>query len=142
MPIPSLAGVYKLVAHMFRHGKQHAPGALVELTHEEASEGLAQGTITKPTAADQKAATERAAERAGLPTGDESLGGGSPPEVIEATRLRAEAEAKAAADKAEADRAEAERLAAEQTQGKTSTEPPTAGSSETTPESKGGKKAK
>lgn len=156
----TLAGLYTLVTHMFRHGKQHKPGDVLELTHEEAAEGLQDGTIKRTGSEVQQVASAKAFERMTSTDGDSSdlkLGGGSPPEVVEAARLRREAEEKAAAEaeaKAKADaeaaaKAEADRKAAEEAEQlrlaaeSQSTTAPSAGTGgEAAPETKGGKKAK
>jgi|HubBroStandDraft_6_1064221.scaffolds.fasta_scaffold1083175_2 hypothetical protein len=129
----SLAGVYKLVTQMFHTGKRLKPGELVTLSHEDAALGLKQGTIKRPDAGDQKAASEAAFARmpAQAPTG---LGGGSPPELVEQLRREAEARKLKAAE---------EQAAAEATKAP-STEPAVPVTAENAPpEGKGGgKKAK
>ena len=58
----SMAGMYELLTHMFHNGKQHAPGAVIDLPHEDAVLGLEQKTI-KPATLEPKISENEAVVR-------------------------------------------------------------------------------
>ena len=59
----NLAGIYETIAHFTHAGGHIKPGSPIELTHDEAVEALAQGTVVDPVKAEAEA---RIADR-GLP---------------------------------------------------------------------------